>query len=129
MPKRETPLKAALMKVMRTELPRFVVMRHEDRWTSGIPDFSVDGAGRTSWYEVKHADPEFDSEGIQELTCLRLAVASYCRYVIYYENKDGAEKRTMIVHPKHLHALIPEASVPGYSHAFVAAYIRRVHGC
>lgn len=127
MPKREAALKSALMQVIKQQLPGFVALRHEDVRTSGIPDLSLDGNGWSSWWEIKHATPHVSSIGIQELTCLRLAAANYCRYIIYYENKLGVAKRTLIVHPKHLHTLLPEAFTEGHNHRFVVEFMKKMH--
>ena len=80
----EASLKQALVALMRAELAPFVIFRHEDRITSGIPDISVTGNRHTSWWEVKFANPDFKCPGIQELTALRLAAAGHaCFFVIY----------------------------------------------
>ena len=125
--KQEANLKAALMRALRDVLPDFVHQRHEDRFSSGWPDISVSGYGRTSFWEVKHADPRFSSNGLQELTCLRLALASFhCRYIVYHENHGI--KRTLIVHPNHIGDLLPEFSCAGFNHTWLVEQIRKVHG-
>jgi hypothetical protein len=123
----ESKLKSSLMDIIRTQLPGFVAIRHEDVRRSGIPDLSLTGHGKVSWVEIKHGDPHFDSEGIQELTMLRLAVAGYARYLIYMEDKDGGNKRTMIVHPKKLGTLEPEAECKGHDHRWVTEFFKRRH--
>lgn len=128
MPKRETALKKALMTELRDRLPGFVHQRHEDKFAVGWPDLSCIGFARTSYLEVKHATPNFDSIERQELTMLRLAAASfYARYLVYFENKSGTLKRTLIVHPKRIHDLFPEASTTGHDHRWVAEHILRIH--
>jgi len=62
---------------------KFVVFKHADRFTHGVPDISMTGNSVTSWWELKVADPEFDSPGIQELTMIRLAAGGCARYLIY----------------------------------------------
>lgn len=44
-----------LLEKLREELgPRYNVLKHSDRFTANIPDFSVsNGSGRTVWIEVK----------------------------------------------------------------------------
>lgn len=124
--KREAELKAKLMKELRSLLPGYVHQRHEDRFSSGWPDISVSGNGKTSWWEVKHADPKWASKGIQELTCLRLAVTSFCCRYIFYHEREGV-KRTLIVHPNNLRELLPEAWCNGFNQRWLAEYIREVH--
>ena len=128
-PKRESELKAALREVLLAALPGFVLLQHADL-RYGVPDWSITGFGRTTWLEFKHATPTFDSSGIQELTCMRLANAGNCRYVIWQEN--GKCQRTMIVHPREVHrrtgwALQPEKFCVGFDHRWVVEYLRGVH--
>jgi hypothetical protein len=125
--KNESGLKSKLMQQIKKDLPGFVALRHEDVRTSGIPDLSMTGLGRTSWYEFKHSAPTFKSSGIQELTMLRLAAAGVAWYVIWEENKHGI-KRTLIVRPKCLTELYPEASCSGFDHKFIVGFMKKVHG-
>lgn len=128
MSKREAELKKALMRELRERLPHFVHQRHEDRFTVGWPDISVTGFARTSYLEVKHATPRVDTMARQELTMLRLAAASfYARYLVYFENKSGSLKRTLIVHPNRLHDLQPEESTTGHNHKWVAEHLLKLH--
>lgn len=124
-PKREAELKSALMEEIAFSLHRYWAFRHEDIRRKAIPDISLTGHKFTSWWEAKHATPTFFSFGLQELTCRRLAVAGYCRYIVYFE--VGCDLRTLIVHPRHLHELTPEVEVPGHDHRFVAEFMRKVH--
>lgn len=123
----EAILKSQLMKVLRPALPGFVCIRHEDRITSGIPDISITGNKRTTWVEVKFADPKFASKGIQELTALRLALAGHCVYVVYYADKF--EQVTYIIKPcdigKERQTWFHKA--PGFNHQFVIDYIKEEH--
>lgn len=125
--RQESVLKSRLVDAIKKTMPGCVLIRHEDVRTSGIPDFSLTGYMRTSWWEVKHGTPKFDSTGIQELTMLRLAGAGFARYIIYDENKVGQNKRTLIVHPKHLKDLEPEVWCVGHDHRFIVEYITSVH--
>jgi hypothetical protein len=122
----EAALKSKLVLEFK-KLERFVCFRHEDVRTSGIPDISLTGWGLDSWIEVKHGTPDFDSTGIQELTMLRLARAGYARYVIYLEEQDCSDQRVLIVHPKNLKMLEPEASCYKFNHEWVAEFFRRRH--
>lgn len=94
----ETPLKAKLVKRLRDTRPDFVVIRHEGDSRHGVPDISATGLGFTSWWEVKHADPTFDSEGVQELSMKRLAAGGYARYIIFDERDDI--KSTWVLTPE-----------------------------
>lgn len=124
----ESVLKLKLMEQIRKDLPGFVALRHEDVRTSGIPDMSLTGFAKTTWWEFKHAVPTFDSTGIQELTMLRLAAAGYARYVIWEEQRGI--KRTLIVHPRHVGTkpLIHESACVGYDMQWLVAYMRKAHG-
>lgn len=127
MKKDESDLKAKLVKAFRAELPNFICQRIEDRITSGWPDIEIIGRARTSYIEVKHATPNFVTSGIQELTMLRLANASfYARYVIFEERRGV--RRTLIVHPKNLEPLQPEAFIIGFQFGWVVDKIREMHG-
>lgn len=132
--KRESELKSILMAEFKICLPRFVALRHEDVRKNGTPDISVTGAGRTSWLEVKHGTPHISSRGNQEATCIQLAHAGFCRYIIYWESASGDIKRTYVVHPRSLRELMgswapgaAEASVSGFDHRFIVDYLRQIH--
>lgn len=124
--KRESELKSALMRELRATIPGAVAMRHEDRFTSGIPDLSVTVGNCTTWWEFKHAVPSYVTDGIQELTMLRLAAAGYARYVIWHETHGGF-KRTMIVRPRDIKDLTPEAFCVGFDHKWLVNEIRKAH--
>lgn len=126
--RQETNLKSKLMEQIKLHMRGFVALRHEDIRTSGIPDISLTGYNRGGWIEVKHGCPDFDSEGIQELTMLRLAAAGfYAYYLIYLEDKDGESKRTLIVHPKNLKSLDAEAWCVGHDHRWVVEWFKEKH--
>lgn len=122
--KHESDYKAALMRELRSS-PGCVALRHEDRFTSGIPDISVTRGGRTSWWECKHANPGIKSEGIQELTMLRLAAAGYARYIVWEEVRGIL--RTLIVHPMHISTLQPETFCRSFDMLWLVEQIRKVH--
>jgi hypothetical protein len=123
----ESKLKSKLMLRVKERLPGFVALRHEDVRSSGHPDISMTGFARTSWWEAKHGTPDFESQGIQELTMRRLAAAGYARYIVWEERRGI--RRTLIVHPKHIGTdpLIAEASCVGFDHDFVIDCIRKAH--
>lgn len=119
----EASLKGDLVRELRASLPGAVVLRHEDKITSGIPDISVTLGRVTTWLEVKLAAPSFSSKGIQALTCRRLARQGSCLYVIY-----GPGEQTTVCHPEHLERWerLP-SRVAVVSHAFVTRVLRAVH--
>lgn len=130
----EADLKSALVTVMRAELPKFEIFRHEDRATFGVPDLSVTGFGWTSWWEVKHATPNFETQGVQAVTVSKLNIAGYARYIIYRE--IGHEKHVIIARPDHVFKLhtgqrvdlwttLPR--IPHFNHRYIAKHIRDVH--
>lgn len=129
-PRRESILKSKLMEELAT-LKGYLGLRHEDFRTAGIPDITLTGAGRTWWIEVKHATPNFDSTGIQELRMKQLAGGGWARYVVYWESGDL--KRTLIIHPRQFVRFREtgdapfEASCVGHSHAFVRQYFQEEH--
>lgn len=122
-PKQEKGPKAQLAKDLRETFPRAVVFRIEDHFTHGVPDIVLT-LGKTIWIEVKLADPDFKSKGIQELTMNRLALVGFAFYVVYYTWK-GVE-RTYIVEPKDIGKSIDEWDcwVDGISSEPVIEYIR-----
>ena len=126
--KREAKLKASLMRAMQERYPKFVVIAHTEALRSGVPDWSITGRGQTTWWEFKHAAPNFKSTGIQELTCARLALAGICRYVIWYENEEGGDKHTLIVHPASLADWMnPLVKFTGHDMADLSDAVARYH--
>jgi|TARA_R110000824_G_scaffold53800_1_gene148596 hypothetical protein len=121
----EARLKSALMKEMRKQLSGAVLLRHEDQYTSGIPDISTTFNGYTVWWEVKHAKPSVHGRGIQHFTCNELARNGKCFYIVYHETKH--EKQTLIVHPQFLDTLKPIASCKGFNHSWVITHIKATH--
>lgn len=127
--KRESQLKAAFSRRLKQQLPDFVSMLFN---TAGAPDRSISGRGRTTHWEFKHGTPDFKSPGRQELLCMRLADAGYCRYVIWQESRQGYHPRTLIVHPLMVHTrstwdFTPDAWCEGYDHQWLVDYINRIH--
>jgi hypothetical protein len=111
----------------------FVWKRHEDGTTAGIPDISVDGLRRTTWWEVKHASPDFSSFGLQELMMLRLATHAWAAFYIIYETRKSGrmdESRfTYIVHPSHFANWrdLFKSKWSGHAHKEVARFIHEAH--
>lgn len=123
----EATLKGALVTKIREQIPGAMVFRHEDHFTAGIPDISVTWRYRTSWWEVKFANPNFKSLGIQELTMLRLSRAGIANYIIYRELNRC--QTVHIVEPSNL--IIWEAagsSTMGFNHSWVIEKLKEIHG-
>jgi len=123
----EAVLKSELVKQARESLPKFVIQRHEDRITHGVPDISVDGNKVGSWIEVKFANPTFKTRGIQELTMSRLSRATHAYYVVYADVKGV--RRTYIVEPEKIGSPMDEwgTYTTGFDHKWVVEYIKEVH--
>lgn len=95
----EKELKSKLVKRMRKKLRGAVVFRHEDQWTSGIPDISVTFQG-TTWIEVKYVkeDSELKMRGVQKLTCQNLEDNGDC-WILIYEDHSIFGQRTHLIRP------------------------------
>lgn len=125
--KQEGRLKTAFRGELERQLPTFLILGLAD---AGGPDRLIVGNGVTSFWEFKHATPDFASPGNQVLFCARLDVQSYCRYVIWQE-RDGL-KRTMIVQPRVVLErngwnVGPESFCVGFDHRWLVGQIRKVH--
>ena len=94
----ETSLTDTLTSRLREAFPSFVIWKIADRFSHGIPDIEVNGLGVTSHWEVKYADPDFTSKGIQELTMLRLQHTLTPAFYIIFQ-KEGKTKSTHILTP------------------------------
>jgi len=130
----ETQLKAKLTKTLRASLNNAVIFRHEDQFTSGVPDISVTWEGFTTWLEVKLAKPTIRGKGIQKYTAQTLAENGRCWYVVYLVEKAMigciSLHSTYIVNPKAVIAgdwMLSPNFVVGFNHEFVADFIRRTH--
>lgn len=124
MPKREAELKAETMRQLRNAT-NFVILEYA---TAGAPDRAIIGNGVTTNWEFKHGTPDFESPGIQELTCMRLAAQGHCRYIIWQESPPC----TLIVHPNHVHnrtgwRLEAEARCNGFSIGWLVTQIKQAH--
>jgi len=100
--KQEAALKARFTAALKAAQPTWLSLLQS---TAGAPDRAIAGDGQTSWFEFKHATPDFRSPGIQELLCARLEEQSQCWYVIWAENAAGGGQRTLIAHPSAIRAI------------------------
>jgi hypothetical protein len=135
----ENHLTSRLANVWREQLKSFTVFKHADRFTHGVPDFSVSGHGIVSWWEVKYADPGFESPGIQELTMIRLHAATKGRahYIIFAEPQPPRfeHEQTLILTPQDL-VTWPDCRLPelqawrattGFDFYWLTDFVRSVH--
>ncbi len=126
----EAQLKQQFTKELKRQLPGAVVLQYA---TNGAPDREVVYNGISTRWEFKHATPRFESPGIQELTCARLASLGHCRYVIWYQRRDV--KRTLIVHPRlvlgqngNIRDVVSEAECSGFDMQWLVNEVRKAHG-
>lgn len=113
--------KAELVRYLKKYLPLAVVFRHEDHFTSGIPDISVTWKGRTWWIEVKEF-PGKKGRAIQNATAVLLKKQGFsCFYVIYHRK----ENRTYIVDPEKYDFWDAQPCWYGYNHKAVIEWIKK----
>ena len=129
MVKREAELKAQFTAALRQAEPGFVVLLIAN---AGGPDRLIAGCGRMTSWEFKHATPGFDSPGLQELICCRLARQGHCRYVVWVEHRGAVG--TAIVHPQDVMErkdwnLAYEARCDGHDMTWLVEQVRRAHRC
>lgn len=129
----EATLKGKLLEKARSLAPEFVWIRHEDRFTSGIPDLSAAGLGYASWWEIKYANPNFLSNGAQELMLLRLSNAMGRTFYIVYCDIGAVPsmnyRHIRIVTPKQFPRWDEEAThiITGFHHEDVVAFVKETH--
>ncbi len=130
MEKREGELKSALTAELKLFLPQAVILLFG---TAGAPDRGIVLAGRMSMWEFKHGTPNFESPGLQALTCSRIAAQGvHCRYVIWQEATTLDSQRTIIVHPRTIldrngWAVPYESRCEGFNMKWLVDQIRKVH--
>ena len=94
----EVTVRRDLKKALQARLPNAMILRHEDLYTSGIPDLSVRYAGQTSWWEGKYADPHCKTTRIQQHTCTQLNLQGfYCGYIVFRREHKGKWPRQIWV--------------------------------
>jgi hypothetical protein len=132
----ESDLKSKLIEKLVPMVIPWRVFRHEDRLTAGIPDMSVNGNSRTSWWEVKFVTderPKISGVRLQLERMRQLEVESFAANYIIFELYDNS-KRTLIVGPRFVEygertdrlSLHSEIAV-GFDFVFIAEFIRKVH--
>lgn len=143
----ETQLKSKLTKALRESLNNAVIFRHEDQFTSGVPDISITWKGYTTWLEVKLAKPAIRGKGVQKHTMQMLAENGRCWYVVYTIKKleghlintksimfpgllEPQFYSTFIVSPKEVNDgnwILSKNYVDNFDHQFVVDFIKNSH--
>lgn len=120
----EASVRSALVKKLR-RYKDWTVLRHEDHYTSGIPDISVTGNKITSWWECKlrHGSEQLPTKGIQQFLVEQLAEHGYAAYIVYHEQPP----QVFIFIPEQFPDIAYAISPPGLDHDWVVRYIRQVH--
>lgn len=133
----ESTLKGTVCGLARRRAPRSKLFRHEDVFSSGVPDVSFTGGRKTSWWEFKYARPKLRSREIQDLSMLELDEFGIAFYVVYYELKEL--RSTHVIRPRDLLVKIKTGItyadewmkrglvVPGFNHEFVVNQMIKVH--
>lgn len=101
----EHDLSRKLVKALRVALEPacFVILKHNQRTGVGVPDISVTGAGRTSWWELKYLKAgRLIQRGLQAHMLHRLGQAGLARYIMFYDDRTAvtdADQRELISWP------------------------------
>lgn len=90
----EAYLKKRFKEALRTVMPGCVVIRHEDKFSAGIPDLSVAWNGTVSWIEVKYSRAGRLSRptALQAEALKQLAANSVPAYLLTY--RDAVKVKT-----------------------------------
>lgn len=131
----EATVRRALKIALRQHLPDAVVIRYEDRFTSGIPDLSISWKGTTSHWEIKYADPHVTSSRVQQHLCAQLDTHGFmCRYIIF----QRGIARTVRPRPRQIRIVAPAdlehweqlglvISDGGFNYKTLVNYLATVH--
>jgi hypothetical protein len=125
------------MLALTADFPDAVPIRHEDRFTTGIPDLSLTVNGYTSWWEFKYADPHCHWTELQAHMCQQLDTQGFlCRFVIFQRGTTHPTaprpRQIRIVPPqeiqhwRHLGLVVSEGR---FDYRDLVRYFRRVHRC
>ena len=123
----EGELTSECLKLLRAELIGYVILKLSDRFTSGVPDVSIDGCLRHMWLEFKTGDRVKWENELQRLTCMRLERAGSCWIVMYEEVR--MIRRTCIIRPSFVMEsgkFTPHAFKVGFDHTFVLDFVKRM---
>jgi hypothetical protein len=116
----EAYLKRKLVDTLRVTMPGAVVIRHEDKFTAGVPDLSVSWNGITSFVEVK-----YQRKGRKSVpTALQARMIKQLR-----ENRAPAYVLTYLEAPRELvlHGVTGCVVAEGHDHRLVADTLRNIH--
>lgn len=99
----EASIKAKIVAHLKKEIPMACVLRHEDAFTAGIPDISINFRG-TYWLEVKYLRAGETQSKMREhfdllqlATCRWLEAQAHCDYFLAYHL--GKVLHSVIVSP------------------------------
>jgi hypothetical protein len=103
----EADFKARSAVCLRTLAPQSLVIRHEDKLLSGLPDLSFSFVGITTWWEFKVIRAGDGAEPfrprVQVVTALRLDRAgTLCRYIAWRLDADDQPYDAVLLHPRHV---------------------------
>ena len=120
------------MRQLQTDLPDALPLRHEDKFTKGVPDLSISYGGHTSWWEIKYADPYIQSSKLQRYMCEQLDQRGFlCRYLIFRRGQADKWKRQIrAVKPHdfaHWRTLGYQVSAGAFDFRALVRYIQERH--
>lgn len=121
----EATIKGELSKRFKAAFPQFVVLRPEDRFTSGIPDFILFGNAHTSFLEIKFTtNGKFKYTKLQELMLRKLANQGFATYLVVFELCVGVKQTRLLMNgmPQYEHVL------PGFDYDYLVETIGVIHG-
>lgn len=126
----EAELKSKFVKLARKELVGSVIIRHEDKITSGVPDISLTwDQRRTAWLEGKYArEPLITGKKLQVIFGQKLEHQGFARFIVW-EDFGNDVLRTCIVKPSQIardRTYAVEEYAIGIDHQFLVEYLRRV---
>jgi hypothetical protein len=128
----EATVSRQLIRHLHTELPDALPLRHEDKFTKGVPDLSISLAGHTSFWELKYADPDIQSSKLQRYMCQQLDTRGFfCRYVIFRRGHAHHWPRQIrVVNPHdfaHWRTLGLVISSGAFDYRALVRYIQEIH--
>lgn len=134
----ESTVSRALMRALQQHLPNALPIRHEDKFTKGVPDLSISykpphaSHGMTSWWELKYAAPDCHTTKVQRYMCQQLDQKSFCcRYVVFRRgHADKWPRQIRVVKPHdfdHWRTLGRVISSGSFDYAALVRYILEVH--
>lgn len=121
----EATIKGELSKRFKAAFPQFVVLRPEDRFTSGVPDFMLFGNAHASFLEIKFTtNGKFKYTKLQELMLRKLANEGFATYLVVFELCGGI-KQTRLFRSGMLEC---EQVLFGFDYDYLVKTIGVIHG-